>query len=117
MFYIALASDLRKPNGDKYLFHEEYLEDEETEKTKVRNTQKMGEPADVLEITPSKSEVSESVDFTVKKLGKEQLSPEYVQALLDKIASLEENKPDINREELLQLNAELDAILEALRQQ
>lgn len=117
VFYIALASDLRKPNGDKYLFHEEYLEDEETEKTKVQNTQKMGEPADVLEITPSKPEVSESVDFTVKKLGKEQLSPEYVQALLDKIASLEENKPDINREELLQLNAELDAILEALRQQ
>lgn len=117
VFYIALASDLRKPNGDKYLFHEEYLEDEETEKTKVRNTQKMGEPADVLEIAPSKPEVSESVDFTVKKLGKEQLSPEYVQALLDKIASLEENKPDINREELLQLNAELDAILEALRQQ
>ena len=117
VFYIALASDLRKPNGDKYLFHEEYLEDEETEKTKVQSTQKMGEPADVLEITPSKPEVSESVDFTVKKLGKEQLSPEYVQALLDKIASLEENKPDINREELLQLNAELDAILEALRQQ
>lgn len=117
VFYIALASDLRKPNGDKYLFHEEYLEDEETEKTKVQNTQKMGEPADVLEIAPSKPEVSESVDFTVKKLGKEQLSPEYVQALLDKIASLEENKPDINREELLQLNAELDAILEALRQQ
>ena len=117
VFYIALASDLRKPNGDKYLFHEEYLEDEETEKTKVRNTQKMGEPADVLEIAPSKPEVSESVDFTVKKLGKEQLSPEYVQALLDKIASLEENKPDINREELLQLNAELDAILDVLRQQ
>ena len=117
VFYIALASDLRKPNGDKYLFHEEYLEDEETEKTKVQNTQKMGEPADVLEIAPSKPEVSESVDFTVKKLGKEQLSPEYVQALLDKIASLEENNPDINREELLQLNAELDAILDVLRQQ
>ena len=117
VFYIALASDLRKPNGDKYLFHEENLEDEETEKTKVQNTKKMGEPADVLEVAPSKPEVSESVDFTVKKLGKKQLSPEYVQALLNKIASLEENNPDINREELLQLNAELDAILEALRQQ
>ena len=117
VFYIALASDLRKPNGDKHLFHEENLEDEETEKTKVQNTKKMGEPADVLEVAPSKPEVSESVDFTVKKLGKKQLSPEYVQALLNKIASLEENNPDINREELLQLNAELDAILEALRQQ
>ena len=49
-------------------------------------------------------------------MSKEQLTPEYIQALLDRIAALEEDSPTLNRQELLQLNAELDAILNYLRQ-
>ena len=48
-------------------------------------------------------------------LTQEQLTPEYIQKLLDKILALEENDANLNREELLKLNAELDAILESLR--
>lgn len=55
------------------------------------------------------------VKFDISKLTKEQLSPEYIQSLLDKIASLEEDDTTINRDEILQLNAELDAILEVLK--
>ena len=46
----------------------------------------------------------------------EKLSPEYIQALLNRIAELEEDSPALNRQELMQLNAELDAILTYLRQ-
>ena len=68
---------------------------------------------------PEKSvDVSEipNVDFNIKNLTKEQLSPEYIQSLLDRIAALEEDSPSLNREELLKLNSELDAILSYLRQ-
>ena len=57
-----------------------------------------------------------SVDFYIKNMSKEQLTPEYIQSLLDRIAALEENSSSVNQQELLQLNAELDAILTYLRQ-
>lgn len=56
-----------------------------------------------------------NVKFDVSSLTKEQLTPEYIQNLLDRILVLEESDVILNREELLQLNAELDAILESLR--
>jgi len=56
-----------------------------------------------------------NVKFDVSTLTKEQLTPEYIQNLLDRILALEESDTVLNREELLQLNAELDAILESLR--
>ncbi|MCQ2592159.1 MAG: hypothetical protein MJ188_05190 [Treponema sp.] len=48
-------------------------------------------------------------------LSQEQLTSDYIQKILDRISTLEENDSTVNREELLRLNAELDAILEALR--
>ena len=66
--------------------------------------------------SPEVPRIVPNVKFDISKLTKEQLSPEYIQNLLDRIAALEENDSSINREELLQLNAELDAILEVLRQ-
>ena len=50
-------------------------------------------------------------------LSKEQLTLEYVQNLIDRISALEENSSAVNRKEILQLNAELDAILSVLKQQ
>ena len=55
------------------------------------------------------------VKFDVKSLSKEQFTPEYIQSLLFRIQSLEADDPALNREQILLLNAELDAILEALR--
>ena len=57
-----------------------------------------------------------TVDFYIKNMTQEHLTPEYIQSLLDRIAALEEDSPSLNRQELLQLNAELDAILTYLRQ-
>lgn len=56
------------------------------------------------------------VQFDVLSLSKEQLEPEYIQNLINRITVLEESGQAVNRAELLQLNAELDAILEILRQ-
>lgn len=47
----------------------------------------------------------------------EQLNPDYIQKLLDRINELEKNDKSINRKELVLLNAELDAILLKLGQQ
>ena len=49
-----------------------------------------------------------------QKVKKEQLSPEYIQRLFNRIAELEDSGESVNREELKLLNAELDAILEYL---
>ena len=48
------------------------------------------------------------------KFSNQQLTPEYVQNLLDRIIALEEDDATLNRAEIFQLNAELDAILEVL---
>lgn len=53
--------------------------------------------------------------FTVDKVTDEQMSPEYIQSLLDRIANLEESDSTINRDALLMLNSELDVILQKLR--
>ena len=58
-----------------------------------------------------------TVDFYIRNMSKDHLTPEYIQSLLDRIAALEEDSPSLNRQELLQLNTELDAILTYLRQQ
>ena len=55
------------------------------------------------------------VKFDVNSLTQEQLSPEYIRKLLSRIETLEEDDVSLNKEELLILNAELDAILAALR--
>lgn len=55
------------------------------------------------------------VEFDVQTLTREQLSSDYIQKLLNRIAELEETDSSLNRDELDRLNAELDAILEAIR--
>jgi len=63
---------------------------------------------------PKKTEKVPETDFTVEKLSNKQLTSEYVQNLLDRIIALEESDANLNRAEILQLNAELDAILDVL---
>ena len=48
-------------------------------------------------------------------LTQEQLDPAYIENLLEKIGNMETDSSEIDREEILRLNAELDAILEFLR--
>ena len=57
-----------------------------------------------------------NVEFNVNGIPKEKFTPEYIQKLLDRISELEKDTSVANREEILQLNAELDEILSVLRQ-
>lgn len=59
----------------------------------------------------------EEVPFDVSTVKKEQLDPAYVQSLLDRINALEESDNSIDQANLLKLNAELDAIINAIRNQ
>ena len=137
IFYLAFAVDGIKPNGENVIFDKtapklkpveaapavevikdaaisggyslvEDLGDEEMVSDVSENSENLKNPE-----TPA---AVPTVDFYIQNMTNEQLTPEYIQALLDRIAALEEDSPLLNRQELLQLNAELDAILTYLRQ-
>lgn len=54
--------------------------------------------------------------FDLNMLSSDQLDHKYIRGLLDRINSLENEDGKIDRNEILRLNAELDVILEKLRQ-
>ena len=139
VFYLAVAGDGALPQGEKYVYSKEFEEKtvSDTKKTveyikdqtgtsqsspevvsgeeSVKEIKEFEGVEDVEDVEEVKTEVP-SVDFYVKNMSKEQLTPEYIQSLLDRIAELEEDSSSLNRQELLELNAELDAILTYLRQ-
>ncbi len=146
IFYIALSGDGTPASGQKYVYSKEFTEApvEEKPAAEKNNGEKAlitinpygevtGEEesgvATVTEFTGNEADLSaqntnqaeapaetKNADFYIKNMTKEHLTPEYIQSLLDRIAALEEDSPTLNRQELLQLNAELDAILTYLRQ-
>ncbi len=127
VFYLSTALGERMPSGAAYVLgietepEEQPVEivqkEEEQQKTETTVEVKKEEAPVVAEEKSEEpvSSVPLYVPFDVKTLTRQQLSPEYIQKLLDRIAVLEESDDSIDREELLLLNAELDAILEALR--
>ena len=80
--------------------------------TKMKKKEIINEEEKVKE---TKKEIPD-VKFDVATLSREKLSQEYVAGLMERIANLEDSGENVDREELLMLNAELDAILEILRQ-
>ena len=83
------------------------------EKVEVQpQTEEEGEKEVVL--PKKKSSKKKKTTINPNKFTDQQLTPEYVQSLLDRIIALEEDDPSLNRAEIFQLNAELDAILEVL---
>lgn len=130
VFYLSTALGERMPSGAAYVLGiepeaeaqpvevvPEIVQKEEITKTETPVEVKKDETPVVAEEKKEEpaGTIPPYVQFDVKTLTKEQLSPEYIQKLLDRIAALEESDDSIEREELLLLNAELDAILEALR--
>ena len=142
VFYIALSGDGTPATGEKYIYSKDFAvkADEEEENGKSVTglevitpfsspeleealpaevtefpVETAGEPVKISD-APETSDEIPSVDFYIQNMTQEQLSPEYIQDLLDRIAALEEDSPSFNRQELLRLNAELDAILTYLRQ-
>lgn len=57
------------------------------------------------------------VDFVVPPVTKEKLDPVYIQQLIDRIYSLQNDPQLIDRSEIRRLNAELDSILMKIREQ
>ncbi len=134
VFYLAFAAEGKAPTGEKFVYSKEYEQQqqkvEETEKEKSDSIEVISENPAVETLTEKsgfgpqiineKGEVTQevpTVDFYIRNMSKDHLTPEYIQSLLDRIAALEEDSPSLNRQELLQLNTELDAILTYLRQQ
>ena len=58
--------------------------------------------------------VEEKPEPKKTEIADDKLSVDYIQKLLDKIEKLEEGDPEVNKEEINALNAELDAILTIL---
>ena len=145
IFYLAFATGDSVPNGIAYVgpsskkeidfLKNESLKDAPKVKEMIEvpkeepEVQILEETESVQDVKPATEEISTvqkeellieedipQVKFDVTTLSKEQLTTEYIQNLLDKIANLEQSGTALNRTELLQLNAELDAILSVLRQ-
>ena len=125
VYYTALAYDSELPCGEAYIYGNAKEAEKNVVPEVVEPVVKEPElpPAPVVEkkVLPvvekdvyAPKEVS-NVEFNVNSITREQYSPEYIQKLLDRIAVLERDSSAVNREELLRLNAELDAILSSLR--
>ena len=105
VFYIATATNEEYPRGIAFVDgliapkEEEVKEDSAKEVVQKENADKRT-----------------NVEFIVPPIRDYQLDPEYIQQLIDKIDSLQSSK-DVNKKEIMRLNAELDAILEKLRRQ
>ena len=137
VFYMAVSGNGTPATGDKYIYGSDF-ENAASDKAAKDNTANglvvitpysVEEPSKEAEKTPVVTEAEQKqtnvtekpadptdVDYYLNNLSKEQLTPEYIQALIDRIEALEEDTSSINRQELLQLNVELDAILLYLRQ-
>lgn len=136
VFYMTFSTGEMKPSGVAYIKHldknlpkteVQKVEDKDDELAVIteNSTEEKNQENLVTVIEDDKNliddftqnvEPASQVKFDVSNLTKEQLSPEYIQKLIDRINALEEDSSSVNRNELLELNAELDAILKNLRQ-
>jgi len=110
-FFIAAATNDESPRGIFYVDNYERIKAENSEEAeKTEETEEKAAP-------PAKenSDKRTDVDFVVMPIKDYQLDPEYIQALIDKIDILQSSK-NVDKKEIQKLNAELDAILEKLRQ-
>lgn len=143
-YYIAMASDGETPAGEEFIAAlEKRLKAEQSSSAEKENAvkdsitfidtdsislsqQDFGAYAsekivsDVPEVVSGQTEATacsgEFVPFDIETIGAEKLNYQYIQSLIDRINSLEGDDQNLDRNELLRLNAELDAILEKLRQ-
>lgn len=116
-FFISVATDGELPAGKKF------LSDLANRKTMLGIYSKVAVPTTNVApaptpLTPQEAGLSEKEIHDYTKNGtpfvevtEEQLDPEYIQNLLDHIASLSN---DVDKEELARLNSELDSILAKL---
>lgn len=109
VFYLAFAIDGSIPVGHEYVLNQKSQDENLDLMIDLNSNNKVKESVKVF--------VSDkSLDETTKiNLSKEQLTPEYIQNLIDKITELEKDTSNVKMEEINILNKELDDILSALR--
>lgn len=113
VFYFAFAANGEKPQGNYFIGDK--IEVVEVKKEKPVVKKEVVKVPEEEKVKETKKEIPD-VKFDVATLSREKLSQEYVAGLMERIANLEDSGENVDREELLMLNAELDAILEILRQ-
>lgn len=113
IFYLAFAANGEKPQGNYFIGDK--IEVVEVKKEKPVVKKEVVKVPEEEKVKETKKEIPD-VKFDVATLSREKLSQEYVAGLMERIANLEDSGENVDREELLMLNAELDAILEILRQ-
>lgn len=102
VFYIACGVDAQVPNGLSFV---DSLSAEKPVEIQVR------------EVPKGKVDVKKpEVDFIVPPVSDFQLNSEYIQNLINRINALQSDPKSVDRTEVRQLNAELDAIMEKIRQ-
>ena len=122
VMYLSVSAGDREPTGAVYLTahpdgvigHSVLLADKASEEKTDEQNAENPENAEAADGNQTGKNIP-YVKFDVNSLTQEQLSPEYIRKLLSRIETLEEDDVSLNKEELLMLNAELDAILSALR--
>ncbi|MCK9170052.1 MAG: hypothetical protein M0P01_06515 [Treponema sp.] len=105
VFYIAVSADDETPAGAVYLA------------SFAGTAPESAVPAPESAVKQAATAAKTTPDVPFDVITEEKLDPAYIQALINKINALEDDDKSVNRDELLRLNAELDAILAKLRQQ
>ena len=105
VFYLAFADKDVTPNGMAYIGP-----------LSVEDMMQVDDDLEYVQKMEADDDIDSQVDYDIKSLRKIQLTTEYIRDLINEIVNLENSDTAVNRTELLQLNAELDAILSVLRQ-
>lgn len=114
IFYMAFSNNAEVPFGEGYVHGIQKEPEIKQIILPQPATEKKINPVQVLMDEESEENIKRKVN--VSNLSKNQLSPEYIQNLLNRIEALEDTGIDsVNKWELMQLNDELDAILDFLR--
>ncbi len=100
--YVAVGVDGAEPGAKTFLEGLEKIQENEVEVVVEKNDFVVKKP---------------DVDFVVAPITDYQMDPAYIQNLIDRINALQSDPKLVDRTEVRQLNAELDAILEKIRQQ
>ena len=100
-FYIAVATDEEEPKGLNFV-------------DTIADSSQFTQAVDGAksELTVKKPDA----DFVLPPITDDKLDPAYIQNLIDRINALNSDPKLVDRTEVRQLNAELDAILERIRQ-
>lgn len=113
VFYIATSGDAQDAGADSYIAYLSGVNPTPPPPAVAQEPEPYLPPE-----TPETAEFDQDLDnydFVLPPLQEYQLTQEYIQALLDKIAALESDPDKVDRVYIRQLNTELDAILSRIR--